>query len=90
MVILMFMCVLPGSAKLQIRGRADATRVLQGHPGRQGQRAVVEEVHLQDHLAAGRPRSGVLQVAELPGAARMKRPWPSRLAVHLTNPGVPL
>lgn len=33
----------------------------------------MEEVDLQDHLATGRPRARVLQVAQLPGAARIGR-----------------
>lgn len=54
-----------GPAQLQIRGRADPARVLPRHPGRQGRRAELEEVHLQGDLAARRPRARVLQVAEL-------------------------
>lgn len=59
----------PGTIELPIRCGTNASRVLQGDPRRQRQRAVLEEVHLQDHLETGRPRSGILQVAQLPRAA---------------------
>lgn len=62
-----------GSAELPVRRWADAARVLQVDPGRQGHGTVVEEVDLQDHLATGRPGARVLQVAQLPGAARIGR-----------------
>lgn len=60
-----------GSFELPIRGRADPQGVLQGHPGRPGCRAVLEEVHLQDHLQAGRPSPGVLQISQLPRTTRV-------------------
>lgn len=60
-----------GSVELPVRRWADTARVLQVDPGGQGHGAVVEEVDLQDHFAAGRPGARVLQVAELPRAARI-------------------
>lgn len=62
-----------GAAKLPLRRGADAARVLPRHSGRQGHRAVVEEVNLQGHLAHGRSRARVLQIAKLSGAIGVKR-----------------
>lgn len=64
---------LSGTEQLQVRCGANAERVLQSDPGRQGLRAELEEVHLQGDLEVGRPSAGVLQEPELPGAARMNQ-----------------
>lgn len=60
-----------GTFELPVCGWTDAARVLQVDPVGQGHGTVVEEVDLQDYLAARRSRARVLQVAQLPGAARI-------------------
>lgn len=64
---------LSGTQQLQVRCGADAERVFQSDPRRQGLRAKLEEVHLQGDLEVGRSGAGVLQEPELPGAARMNQ-----------------
>lgn len=64
---------LSGTQQLQVRCGANAERVFQSDPGRQGLRAKLEEVHLQGDLEVGRSSAGVLQEPELPGAARMNQ-----------------
>lgn len=58
-----------GSFELSICSRANSQGVLQGHPGRPGRGAVLEEVHLQDNLQARRSGSGILQISQLPRTA---------------------
>ena len=62
-----------GAEQLQVCGRTNAKRILQGDSGWQGHRTELEKVHLQSDLEAGRPGTGVLQDAELPAAARLNQ-----------------
>lgn len=61
-----------GAPKFPIRRWADAARVLPRDTEREGHRAVVEEVDLQDHLSAGWSCAGIFQVSQLPGTVGIR------------------